>query len=161
MKIRHVFITLMLIGGTFSMNGQAYKSAVGVKVGDALMGSYKTFFSEKLAFELAGGLGVVGNVDLFGGAFLQFHFPIGSVDNLSWFIGGGPTVAISDNIGFDPELQLGIGGIGGVDYKIKGIPLNVSIDLTPTFFFTGDTDIFLSNRIFGTAAARYVLGGDK
>lgn len=137
------------------MNGQAYKSAIGVKGGSVLLGSYKTFLGEKLAFEGVGGFGLGVDADLYGALYLQMHFPIGSVENLTWFAGVGPNLATVTGSGLSTSTDLGVAGIGGVDYRFGDSPLNVSLDIsTPVYIDSG-----LGFVPYFSAAARYIFGG--
>jgi len=158
MNIKKSIFILSFFFCSFGLSAQAYKSAVGVKAGDALFASYKTFLSEKLAFELYGGPVLISDVDLMGAAVIQLHFPIGSVENLTWFAGGGPNFSIFNRgFGASSNARLGITTIGGADYKFKTLPLNVSADIAPTYHFGNSA--FYNFRIYGTVAARYVFGG--
>ena len=80
----------------------------------------------------------------------QYHFNIGQVEGLKWFIGGGATVfntfsSYSDYKGFG----VGVFPTGGVDYKFSRIPLNVSADIRPTFAIVSPysyyNDFYLGN----------------
>jgi len=79
MKTKYLILVVLFIGLFSTMNGQAYKSAIGVKGGSVLLGTYKTFLGEKFAVEGVGGFGLGVEADLYGAIYLEMHFPIGSV----------------------------------------------------------------------------------
>lgn len=155
MKTKHLILIGLFLGACTCMNAQAYKTAIGVKGGNAYLGTFKHFLSEKLAVEAVAGFGATANADLYAAVYAQLHFPIGSVDNLTWFAGAGPNLATYGVIG-NSGSSFGITGIGGADYSFDSIPLNVSADVsTPVFF--GDS--VLNFVPYVTVSARYILGG--
>lgn len=124
-----------------AQEGSSYKNAIGGRFGggyyDVVAASYKTFLSDAGALELNLGFraySVAYNwFNLSFSASYQHHFPIGSVDGLRWFIGGGLTAynSFSSYSGYS-GFGLGVFPTGGVDYKFANIPLNVSADIRPT-----------------------------
>jgi len=167
LKIKQFLLITFFACSYCTMNGQAYKSAVGVKAGNILAGTFKTFFGEKFAFEgLAGfGFDAVGttnvntstNTRLYAAAFAQMYFPIESVDNLTWFVGVGPNISRYSVSRFTDanETSWGAAGIGGADYRIGDLPLNVSADISFPLFFNNGVD--LGEPYIG-ASARYIFG---
>jgi len=67
----------------------------------------------------------------------QYHVPISAVPGLQWFVGGGlvTSYAFSDNSSY-AGIGLGIFPTGGADYKFSKTPLDVSVDIRPTFRIT-------------------------
>jgi hypothetical protein len=57
----------------------------------------------------------------------QWVKPIGGVQGLEWFYGGGATV------GFGSGLYLGVAGNIGIDYNFS-FPLQIGLDYRPTLF---------------------------
>ena len=146
-----------------------YKSAVGVRLGstyyDVLSFSYKSFIiGDRGALEFNAGFGarnyVHDNAFTISAALTyQHHFDIKPVEGLRWFVGGGLTIYNSFSKYHDYEgFGFGIYPTGGVDYKFRGIPLNVSADVRPTVHVTGPG---YYNSFYGNfgIAARYTLGG--
>ena len=97
------------------------------------------------------------------GALYQHHTPIASVDGLKWYVGGGASAWIwtydkDYNFGSDyNNINLGIMGCLGLDYKFADFPINLSVDWVPTFV-VGNS--FYSNGFgvgYGALAARYTL----
>ncbi len=128
-----------------TITGQAqstYKSAIGLRVSDGyydeVAASLKTFLSNPAAIELNIGFRDYGYFgyswfNLSASLSFQYHFKIGSVAGLRWFIGGGATAfntfsSYSDYKGFG----VGVFPTAGADYKFKKIPLDVSADIRPT-----------------------------
>jgi hypothetical protein len=131
-----------------------YHSAIGLRIGtgysDLFSASYKIFLSEspgalefnlgvKPPYSYAGypGNPSYSNSDItlmsFSGSY-QYHIPIPALPGLQWFIGGGFTLTntFSDLDGYN-GLGLGLFPTGGADYKFGKIPLEVSVDIRPTF----------------------------
>lgn len=129
-----------------------YHSAFGIRIGtgysDLISASYKTFLSGSPgAIEL--NLGVKpatnygtgccvpnngNNTIMSFSASYQYHVPIAAVPGLQWFVGGGITLTntFSENSNYS-GIGLGIFPTGGADYKFGKIPLDVSVDIRPTF----------------------------
>jgi len=145
----------------------SYKSAIGGRFGDPLVSfSYKQFVTKPGAIEVHAGFNHYGGFADYGfnsftfGAQYQHHFPIGSIEGFKWYIGGGAlatTYAYGDyydNFGYK-KIRPGVNAVGGVDYKFKKIPLNLSADVMPTIYFgEGYYDTF---RPLGGVAVRYTL----
>ncbi len=64
------------------------------------------------------------------------------MDGLKWYIGPGAHLAVWNTTwkekypGNNPT-GLGIDGVLGLDYKFKGVPINISADWQPSFNFIG------------------------
>jgi len=119
-----------------SANGSTYRNAIALGIdfgtGSTLVGpSYKHFF----------GANNVGKFeDLFGNyvalqAFYEYHKMIGDAPGLQWFAGIGAGVGLDEN-----NSAFLLKPIGGLDYKIDGVPLSFSFDWRPTFFIGDDSD---------------------
>ena len=119
--------------------GTSYKSAVGLKVYPAAI-SVKTFQQYNKALE--GLLYFWEDGVRFTGLY-EIHGDINGAPGLKWYLGPG------GHIGFwtqkwkdkyperDDGVMIGIDGIIGLDYKIKGAPINVCLDWQPSFNFIG------------------------
>ncbi len=142
------------------LSAQGYKSAIGVRslstsISGLQVSSYnvsgKLFINPRNAVEgVVGFYSVLGYTSLNVAAFYQIHTSITKVEGLNWYIGGGPGIILASG-------SLGIQIIGnlGLDYKFKEIPLNVSIDFTPSLSISPSPIQFFPVG-FGFAA-RYVL----
>jgi len=149
-------ILLNICLGSFllSFSQTTYHSAIGLRIGtgysDLFSASYKLFLSDgpgalelnlgvKPPYAYAGYPGYPtyanSNITMMSfSASYQYHFPIQALAGLQWFIGGGLTLTntFSDVTGYS-GIGLGLFPTGGVDYKFGNIPLDVSVDLRPTF----------------------------
>jgi hypothetical protein len=162
-------LTLLLLCGMFftnlKMNAQSYNSAVGLRFGYPTSVSYKKFLNDSKAIEAYAGLRSWSGYSYVSlNAALQFHKPIESVQNLSWYWGAGAGAYIwSFDSGFpgadDGSFGLALQGYLGLDYKISSAPVNLSLDWVPSFFLTGYGNGFGGG--YGGLSARYVLGDKK
>ncbi len=159
MKTKFFSIILMMFFFASVSQAQEYKTAIGLRLGSPLSVSYKTFVSEKGAFEGVAGFRSFSGYSWFNvGAYYQIHNPIQSVSGLQWYYGAGANVYFwSYDAGFvgDGSTSIGISGVLGLDYKFADIPLNVSVDWIPTFFLNGYGNGFAGG--YGALAARYTL----
>ncbi len=160
MKTRFFTLLMALLFVASVSQAQDYKSAVGLRLGYPLSVSYKTFISDRGAFEgVAGFRSYVGYSWFNVGAYYQHHNEISSVDGLRWYYGAGANVYFwSYDSGFlnaGSTTSIGISGVLGLDYKFNDLPLNLSVDWIPTFFVNGFGSGFGGG--YGALAARYVL----
>jgi hypothetical protein len=171
-----VFFSLSLL--TSSAQSTGYHSAIGLRIGtgysDLFSASYKVFLSDGPgALELNLGVkppytsSVYGypydneNITMmsFSGSY-QYHFPIQAVPGLQWFIGGGLTLTNTfTNLDGYSGVGLGIFPTGGADYKFGNIPLDVSVDIRPTFRVASPTYYDYENFYFPDFgfSARYTI----
>lgn len=143
-------VVLLLSASISKLNAQDgggdYKRGIGLRLGagyyDLAAVSFKTFITKPGAIELNLGfrpetyyyVNSYNQFNLSFSAAYQHHFPIGSVEGLKWFVGGGLTAynTFSSNKDYS-GFGLGVFPTGGADYKFSNIPLNVSADFRPTF----------------------------
>lgn len=148
-----LIVTLCLCG---DLSAQAYKSAVGARLGTSFTGSYKMFISETNALEGIVGLdrtslGIPGfsSTSLVLGAFYQIHKPL-DLDGVgfTWYYGFGGFAYIGDFSGIVPS------GIIGLEYTLEDSPVNFFIDASPGLYIgDGGSDF----DITGFIGARYIL----
>ena len=77
--------------------------------------------------------------------------------NLSWFVGPGAHLGFwksefKDTYG--SQIDLGVDGIIGLDYKFKNAPINVSADWQPAVTLIGSAGF---TPAFGGVAIRYTF----
>lgn len=167
-KITLLLSTIIAASCGMANAQSSYQNGIGIRFGsgyfDQTSVSFKTFISNQGALEFNGGIrGYKAgpykwtNVSLSG--TYQHHFNIPNVPGFKWFVGGG--LAISNSFSnYDDRTGLGVGiyPTGGVDYKFKNIPLNLSADIRPTINvvepFSNYYDGFYTN--FGIAV-RYTF----
>ena len=142
-KLFCLFIAVAAISiSANAQDGSDYQRGIGLRVGggyyDLIAASFKTFVTEPGAIEINVGFRPYGYtgyswVNLSGSVSYQHHFPIGAVEGLKWFVGGGLT-AFNTFSKYDDYKGFGLGVFptGGADYKFGNIPLNVSLDFRPT-----------------------------
>jgi hypothetical protein len=117
----------------------SYRTALGVKFYPGAI-SIKHFANERGAIE---GLASFwkGGVRFTG--LYELHYPLLQVDGLQWYVGPGAHIGFYDDKYYGGNTFFGIDGVLGIDYKIPGAPLNVSLDWNPSFEF-GDGAEFQS-----------------
>ncbi|MGA1544333.1 MAG: hypothetical protein ACO388_05885 [Saprospiraceae bacterium] len=160
--ILSVIFSLALLT-SITVSAQDYNSAIGGKIGYGLVGSYKTFLNEKAAVEAFAGINWTGLV--VGGQY-QSHSPISDVERLHWYWGGGAIFSTwSYGLGLGKAYStFGVSGVIGLDYSIEDVPVNISLDWSPTIYlwdsFENIYGISTLNR-FNTGLAavsvRYIL----
>ncbi|WP_057937857.1 hypothetical protein [Algoriphagus resistens] len=152
-----VLFSLAAIGfGSGSVNGQTYKTGVGllIDVGDGgtLVGPHvKHFFQPNHAGEAAlqfgSGLTVLQ-------AMYQYHQPISGAEGLQWYLGLGGALLFPNNSG---NTHFGIVPAAGIDYKISSAPISLFADWRPKFLISDGQNEFLAAR-FGLGL-RFILNG--
>jgi len=120
---------------------KAYHSAIGVKMYPSAV-TYKQFIRTNKAVEAIGYI----SLDGFRATVLNEKYaPIEGNENLSWYTGYGGHLGIwSERYKINhPDhpagIAVGVDGILGLDYKVKNVPLNISVDWQPSFNFVGLT----------------------
>ncbi|MFI5451962.1 hypothetical protein ACHMWN_07365 [Pedobacter sp. UC225_61] len=133
--------------GISNAKAQDYKTAGGLAIdfgdGSTLVGPHiKHFFNANGAIE---GDVLFANHVTFIQALYLYHGDISGAPGLRWDLGVGPGVAIGNN-----NTNFLIRPNAGLDYKISGAPLGVSLDWRPAWqFFDGGNDF---------NAARFQIG---
>lgn len=69
-----------------------------------------------------------------------YHWNWNLASNLNWYIGPGASIGYWTWDGFDPYINLGIGGQIGIEYdlKAKDFPFLLSLDVRPMWDLFGD-----------------------
>lgn len=118
----------------------SYQQAAGIKVPFGFGLTYKTFLADTRAVELQAGFWQKG-FRLSG--LYEFHFySFDEVPGLAWFVGGGAHIGTWKSRykeEYDSEVDFGIDGIIGLDYKFADLPLNLSIDWQPSIALIGSS----------------------
>ncbi len=165
-----IYITILLSGIQAAIHAQSdYKSAVGLRIGDGyydlVSASLKIFLGKSPgALEVNIGFrnyGIPGYdwFNVSGSVSYQYHFNIGSIEGLKWFIGGG-AIAFNTFSSYEDYKGFGIGVFptGGVDYKFSKIPLDVSADIRPTIEVVKPYDYYSSFYLGNVGiSARYTF----
>jgi hypothetical protein len=127
-----LFLFLLLIG-CFAATAQkinestTYTTAVGAKVFDGGGVSVKHFFKGNNAAE--GILYFWGKGAKLTGLY-EIHGPLKDFEGMKWYIGAGGHFGFFNNDNGGGAF-IGVDGVIGLDYKVKGAPINVSFDWNP------------------------------
>ena len=145
MKLICALLGLMIIPIFYAsgqMNeGTDYKTALGVKIYPGAF-SIKHFYTANTAIE---GLGYLSSDGFRITGLYEMHKDLNKVEGLKGYVGAGGHVGIWSEAWKTkyPErksgMAIGIDGVIGLDYKIKGVPLNLSFDWQPSFNIIGYT----------------------
>lgn len=139
-----------------SINSYDYKNAIGVRIGETSGLTFKYFFDKGHAFEA-----IVSAYPYTIGltALYEKHMQT-NISGLLWYYGagghvnvGGPTSRVFYRYYGDRRYAyvyryggyaLGIDGILGLEYKIKPIPLSLSLDIKPFAEFNDYGNMYLT-----------------
>lgn len=120
--------------------GSEYRTAVGVKVYPGSI-SVKHFVRDNTALE---GLLSFWRYGFRFTALYEYHDDIDGAPGLKWYVGPGAHLGFYNDkwnrvyVDEDNRLDLGVDGVIGLDYKINGAPLNLSLDWQPSFTILTD-----------------------
>lgn len=156
-----LILAVLMVG---SLSAQApYQDAVGLRLGFPVSVSYKKFLNEKAAVEGYVGLRSYGFGSWFNisGAY-QVHQPISEIEGLQWYYGGGASIFFwnYDDVFLEDDFSstsFGVQGYLGLDYTFSEVPISLTADWIPTFFFGGDININSFGAGFGSLGVRYLL----
>lgn len=134
-------------------NTSHYNTAVGLRAGETSGFTFKKFVDQTSAFE--GILGIWPNAVGFT-ALYEKHAPAFDIEGMHWYYGGGGHATFESGRIYDRynyrdgyfyryrsagNVGLGVDGIIGLEYKIKGIPFAISLDVKP-FMELNTNDLF-------------------
>lgn len=160
--MKKLILLLVFIGCSTAMFSQIYNQGIGARAGFGIGVTYKHFLNEQSALEAFMMFRPIGGYSFtnFGALYLH-HFPIGSVEGLNWYVGGGLIMQLfggkyADLYPNDNKINLGICLAGGAEYKFANIPLAVSADIMPGVLF-GNNYISGFRSDIGGLAARYTF----
>lgn len=127
------------------------ESMLGLRGGGAVGISYKKFFGQNFAFEMVGAKDFSKEFDgLFLSALFEKHAPLAG-KRFSAFIGAGPSYHFK-------RKGAGASGIIGFDWRILNSPINLQVDWSPAYYFTGEDGFTAINTAF---TIRYILNRKK
>jgi hypothetical protein len=133
----------LLIALIFSISAiikaQDYENAVGIRAGLSNGITFKHFISTNDAVEGIlstrwGGFNITGLYEIHTTAF--------ETDGLYFYYGGGAHLGSYNNTWFNDTVNhtvIGVDGIIGLEYIVKQVPLNVSLDWKPGMNLIGYT----------------------
>jgi hypothetical protein len=127
-----VLFTVLLLFSLGAM-AQNYDKSIGLRLGSSVGVTYKQFLSERNALEFFGDLHFInGTVLNVSGEYL-WQWNIGDIDGFDWYV--GPGVSLGMWLGDGSNVNLALNGIIGLEYKFATIPLALSVDYNPHFYF--------------------------
>jgi len=153
MKIFCALTTALFLAGSLSAFAQnnspeGGESATGLRLGGSSGVTFKKYAkNDKSAFELITSYSFDPKVNTLGLTALYEKLAPLSGKRLNAQIGGGPTWIFRDT-------RIGISGILGFDWRLRHVPLSMSVDWAPTFFFINRTGF---SPVNGAFSVRYVL----
>lgn len=163
--LKSLLVVAVMFLGLSNSNAQDYSAAVGLRIGFPTSISGKFKVAEGKMVEAAIGYRNFSywNWISLSGAY-QIYKPIGAVDGLHWYWGGGASAYFwsfdNDNIFFAGDdyntTSFGIQAYGGLDYVFENVPVNLSIDLVPTYFLNSYGSGFAGG--YGAIGVRYTIG---
>ena len=142
--------------------GSTYRTALGVKFWPAGI-TVKHFVKNNRALE---GIGYFWNHGFRFTGLYEFHGDINGAPGLKWYAGPGfHTGVYNDRWGYykrrgdryyyyeEGDFSLGVDGVLGLDYKFKGAPINISLDIQPYVELVGSPHM----DVWGGAAVRFTF----
>lgn len=112
-----------------------YTAAIGIRAGLSTGLTAKLLLGEHTGFELIAG------AELSNGTFVallyEYHGEIISNSGLRWFLGGGANYKAKSSKKSSKKEYWGVNAIAGIDWKVKRVPLNFSLDLKPIVHLGG------------------------
>jgi hypothetical protein len=122
--------------------------ATGVRLGGSSGLTFKKYSRKgQSAFELIAGYNFDPKIANLGVTALFEKLPPLAGQRLNAQIGFGPTWVFRDT-------RIGVSGVLGFDWRLRYVPLALSVDWAPTFFFINRTGF---SPVNGAFSARYVL----
>jgi hypothetical protein len=136
-----LFVSFITLSSSAQNTGTSYQTALGVKFYPGAI-TLKHFTKSNRAIE---GLGYFWAHGFRFTGLYEIHGDINGATGLKWYVGPGAHIQFWNDKwkqefpGRDGGIAIGVDGVLGLDYKIKGAPLNFSLDWQPSFNFVGYT----------------------
>lgn len=108
--------------------GTAYKTSLGVKFYPGGI-TFKQALSKGASVEA---IGYFWNGNRITGLY-EMHYKIEGLGGLRWYFGPGVHVSLYDKSHYSGNAYFGVDGVIGLDWKVKGTPINLSLDWQPSF----------------------------
>jgi len=155
--IASVVLALFTIGKSSAQSmGSDYQTAVGVKFWPGAI-TVKHFIGDNRALE---GLANFWDHGFRFTGLYEIHGDINDVEGLKWYVGPGAHIGWyngnwhhGDYYYKDGGFSLGVDGVLGLDYKINGAPINLSLDINPFLELASHTYV----DIWGGLGVRYTF----
>jgi len=136
-----LFVAVFGFASIAQNNSSSYTTAVGVKFYPAGI-TLKHFTGNNRALE---GIAYLWDNGFRFTGLYEIHGDINGAEGLKWYVGPGAHIQFWNDKwkkaypARDGGIGIGVDGVLGLDYKIKGAPLNFSLDWQPSFNFVGYT----------------------
>lgn len=130
-------------------SGASYSSSLGVKFYPGGI-SFKHNLNNDKSLEA---IGYFWNGNRITGLY-ELHYDIEGLGGLRWYVGPGAHVSFYNEDNYLGKSYIGVDGVIGLDWKVDGAPLNLSIDWQPSFDLGGGAGFSGS---WGGLSVRYVL----
>ncbi len=138
-----LLLMAMLVATPGFAQSQSYGTAVGARLGGLTSGlTIKHFTSSSTALE---GIVSFGSRSFIITGLYEVHNPISGARGLQWLYGGGAHIGFFNDGGsyytfrgehvYNNRSVVGLDLILGLDYKFKGAPINIGIDVKPIIDF--------------------------
>lgn len=112
-------------------NDDTYSTAIGVKMYPGSI-SLKKSLNGTNYLE---GLGAFWSKGFRATLLYEVHNDLAGINGLRWYYGGGGHLGFYNNNYYTGSTLIGLDGVLGLDYKLQGVPLNLSLDWQPSFEF--------------------------
>lgn len=132
-------LTSVLCVVTFAQaqsNGSTYRTALGIKFWPGGI-TIKHFVGNNKALE---GIAYFWERGFRFTGLYEIHGDINGAPGLKWYVGPGAHIGGYSEPWYrgnhyydDGDISFGVDGVLGLDYKISGAPINLSIDFQPSF----------------------------
>ncbi len=157
MPFKRLVLLFVFLAASVALHAQDYKTGLGVR-----LGGYTSGLSVRGAIGNGGALeGLLswGHKSFLFTALYEKFKPVNNAEGLYWFYGGGLHLGYFRNGGTywiyknksshyyvygddDNRWVPGLDIILGLDYKFKGAPLNVGLDLKPFMDFIDGSELY-------------------
>ena len=141
MKIKTLFIAVVLLMLTTTISAQNYNTGIGARVGFFNGLTVKHFVSPNNAVE-----GILNF--RWGGAIItgmyEWQNPIPNAPGFDYYLGVGAHVGFFDTYKWDHSASTIVGAdvVVGAEYTFPTAPFTIGIDYKPAFNFIGDSHIW-------------------
>lgn len=123
-KILFAVLFLIISGSSMKLSAQPYEHSVGIRAGYSSGISYKGFLLHRMSAIEAS---ILYNRHGFGvNALYEYHLEPFRNKRLLVYVGGGVFGG-----SWDEEFSIGIAGLAGIEYTLRDLPLNFSVDWKP------------------------------
>lgn len=147
------FFCCMTAAISFSQTN--YDRGIGLKFPGGLAVTYKDMLRNNKAWEAQAMFWDKGARFV---ALYEFHFyNLDNAGRIAWYVGPGAHIGFYKSKfqeSYNSSADIGIDGVIGLDYKIKNVPINLSLDWQPSISVVGKST---ASPALGGLAVRYTF----